>query len=60
MSRNMTLSTAVLWAAAILAAALLQAPRTLTLLVLPLLAVVALLPAMARAVGPGCRRARPG
>ena len=43
MSKELQVINAVLWATAIIASALLQAPNTLTLIVLPALAVVSLL-----------------
>jgi hypothetical protein len=48
MSKQLQIANAVLWAAAIIASALLQAPNTLTMMVLPGLAAVSLLFAATR------------
>ena len=48
MKNGTIISNALLWAAALLASALLDAPRPLTLLVLPALAAVALIHAATR------------
>jgi len=48
------LSNAVLWAAAIIASAMMKAPSTLTLMILPTLASVSLIYAVARSQKPVC------
>jgi hypothetical protein len=60
MSRRLVISQACLWAAAIVGAALLRAPVFLTGIVLPALAVCALLPLMSARKGrSACFGARP-
>jgi len=49
MNRKYMLGNGVLWAAAIVSSAILDAPSTLTALVLPSLAVISLLAAIPRA-----------
>lgn len=51
MNRKYIITNSILWAAAIIAAAVLGAPTTLTLLLLPSLAVISVLAAV-----PGSRR----
>jgi hypothetical protein len=53
-TRKYILANSILWAAAIIAAAILDAPRTLTLILLPALASIACLVAVPAACKKGC------
>jgi hypothetical protein len=53
-TRKYILANSILWAAAIIAAAILDAPRTLTLVLLPLLASIACLVVVPASFRNGC------